>query len=51
VTGVRGRRGTHPLDDLEEIKGYYNSKEEAVGRSPWEIRVRKSHGPLVRQTA
>jgi hypothetical protein len=41
VTGIRGRRGTQPPDDLEEKRGYWNSEEETLGRSLWEICVGK----------
>jgi hypothetical protein len=33
VTGRRGRRGKQLLDDLEETRGYWKLKEEAVDRT------------------
>ena len=35
VTGKRGRRSRHLLDDLKEKRGYFKLLEEALGLSLW----------------
>jgi len=35
VTGRRGRRSKHLLDDLEEKWGYWKLNEEALDRTLW----------------
>ena len=46
VTGRRGRRRRKLLDDLDEMRGYSNLKEEALDRTIW----RAYFGPVVRQS-
>jgi hypothetical protein len=46
VTGIRGLRGKQLLDDLEEKRGYWQLKEEAIDRYVW----RPSCGPVARQS-
>ena len=35
MTGRRGRRSKHLLDDLEEKRGYWKLNDEALGRKLW----------------
>ena len=35
MAGRRGRRRRKLLDDLEERRGYYHLKEEALDRTVW----------------
>jgi hypothetical protein len=51
VTGRRGRRRRKLLDELEERKGYYHLKEEALYRTMWRAVFGRGFGPVVRQTA
>jgi hypothetical protein len=46
VTGRRGRRCKHLLDDLKKKRGYSKLKEEALDRT----RFGRGYGPVVRQT-
>jgi hypothetical protein len=46
VTGRRGRRGKQLLDDVNETRGYWKLKEEALDHSGSEI----DNEPTVRQT-
>jgi hypothetical protein len=52
IDGMRlqKRRRDQVLDDLKENKRYWNLKEEAVGRTVWRTRFRRSYGPVLRQT-
>jgi hypothetical protein len=50
VTGRRGRRRKHLLDDLKETKGYWKLKEEALDRILRRTRFGKGYGAFVRQT-
>jgi hypothetical protein len=50
VTGRRGRRRKQQLGDLQETRGYWKLKEEALARTLWRTRFRKGYGPVVRQT-
>jgi hypothetical protein len=43
------RRNKTPLDDLKEKRGYWNPKEEAVGRSLWRTRFGRGYGLVIRQ--
>ena len=49
MTGRRGRRRRKLLDDLKERRGYSHLKEEALDRTVWRVRFRRSFGPLVRK--
>jgi hypothetical protein len=49
VTGRRGRRRRHLLDDLKERRGHSYLKEEALDRSMWRACFGKCFGPVVRQ--
>jgi hypothetical protein len=51
VTGRRGRRCRKLLDDLKEMKGFSNLKEEALDRTMWIARFGRGIGPVVRQIA
>jgi hypothetical protein len=48
VTGRRGRRCKRLLDDLNETRGYWKFKEEALDRTMWRTRCRRDHGAVVR---
>jgi hypothetical protein len=50
VTGRQGRRCKKLLDDLKEMRGYSNLKEEALDRAMWRGRFGGGFGPVVRQT-
>jgi hypothetical protein len=50
VTGRRGRRRRKLLDDLKEMSGYSNLKEEALDRTMCRARLERGFGPVVRQT-
>ena len=50
VTRRQGRRRKKLLDDLEDRRGYYHLKEEAVDRTMWRNRFGRGFGPVVRQT-
>jgi hypothetical protein len=49
VMGGREIRIKMPLDDLKEKRGYWNSKEEALGRSLWRTHFGSGCGLVVRQ--
>jgi hypothetical protein len=49
VMGGRERRSKTPLYDLKEQRGYWNSEEEALGRSLWRTRFGSGYGLDVRQ--
>jgi hypothetical protein len=51
MTGRRGRRRTHTLDDVKETRGYWDVKEEVLDRTPWRTRCGRGYGPEVRETA
>jgi hypothetical protein len=42
VTGRRGRRPRKLLDDLKERRGYSHLKKEALDRTAWRARFRRS---------
>ena len=48
MTGRRGRRGKHLLDDLKEKIRYCKLKEEAVDHTLWRIRFGRGCGPAVK---
>ena len=50
MTVRRGRRRKQPLDDLKETRGYWILIEEALDRTHWRTRFRRSYGRDVRQT-
>ena len=50
MTGRRGRRRKRLLDDLNETRGYWKLKEEALNRNMWRIRFGRGCAPVVRQT-
>jgi hypothetical protein len=49
MTGRRGRRRKHLLDDLNEKRRYWKLKEEALDRTLWRTRFGRGYGPVVRQ--
>jgi uncharacterized protein (UPF0335 family) len=49
-TGRLGRRRKQIMDDLKEIRGYCNLKEEALDRTVWRIGFRRRFGPVIIQT-
>jgi hypothetical protein len=50
VKGIQGRRSKQLLDDLEEKRGYWKLKEEALDRTLWRTRFGIGFGPVVGQT-
>jgi hypothetical protein len=50
VMESRRRRRKQLLDDLEEKRGYYKLKEEALDCTLWRYPFGRSCGPVVRQT-
>jgi hypothetical protein len=44
VMGRQGRRRKQLLDDLQEKKGYWKLKEEALVRTLWRIRFDRLYG-------
>jgi hypothetical protein len=50
VTGRQGRSRRKLLDDLQERRGYFHLKEEALDRTIWRARFGRGIGPVVRQT-
>jgi len=48
ATERRGRRSKRLLDYLNEKRGYWKSKEEALGRTPRTANYRGGYGPVVR---
>ena len=51
MTGRRGRKRRKLLDELKEMRGYSQLKEEALDRTMWRARFGRGFGPVVRQTA
>jgi hypothetical protein len=51
ITGRRGRRRKQLLDDLNETRGYWKLKEEALDHTMWRTSFGRGYGPVVRQTA
>jgi hypothetical protein len=47
VTRRQGRRRKKLLDDLGDIRGYSNLKEEALDRIKWRNRFGRGCGPVV----
>jgi hypothetical protein len=50
VTGRRGRRSKQLLDELQEKRGYWKLKEEALDRILWRTGFGRGYGSVVRQT-
>jgi hypothetical protein len=50
VTGRQGRRSKQLLDDLNETRGYWKLKEEALDRTPRRSGFGRGCGSVVRQT-
>jgi hypothetical protein len=50
VTGRRGRRCKQLLDDLQETRGYWKLKEEALDHTLWRTCFGTDYGPVVKQT-
>jgi hypothetical protein len=50
MTGRRGRRWRHLLDDLKGKIRYWKLKEEVLDRTLWRTRFGRGYGPVVRQT-
>ena len=51
VAGRRGRRSKQLFDDLEEKRGFWKMKEEALDRTLWRTGFGIGYGPVVRKTA
>ena len=49
MTGRREGIRKRLLDDLNETKGYWKQKEEALDRTLWGTRFGSGYGPAVRQ--
>ena len=49
VARRRGRRRKELLDDLNDMTGYSQLKEEALDRTMWRNRFGGGFGPVVRQ--
>jgi hypothetical protein len=47
VTRRRGRRRKKLLDDLKDMRGYCQLKEEALDRTMWRNRFGRGFGPVV----
>jgi hypothetical protein len=47
----QGSRRKPLLDDLEETRGYWKVKYEALDRTVWRTRFGRGHAPVVRQAA
>ena len=50
VTGRRGRRHKHLLDDLKGMRGYWERKDCALDRTLGRTGFERVYGPGVRQT-
>jgi len=50
VTGRRGRISKELLDDLEEMRGCWKLKEEALDSTLWKTHFGRGYGPVARQT-
>jgi hypothetical protein len=49
VTGRRGRRRKHLLDDLRDKWGYWKLNEEKLHHTVWRTRFGRIYGPVIRQ--
>jgi hypothetical protein len=50
VTGRKGKRCNHVLDDLE-TRGYWKLKEKTLDHTLWRTCLGRGYGPVTRQTA
>ena len=50
-TGRQGRRRKQLLDDLKEMRIYWEVKEEALDHTLWRTLFGRGYRPVVRQTA
>jgi hypothetical protein len=50
VTGRRGRRSKHLLDDVKEMGEYWKLKAEALDGTLWRTGFGRGCGPVVRET-
>jgi hypothetical protein len=50
VTGIRRRRRKQLLGNLNEKRGYWKLKEQALARTVWRTRFGRGSGSVVRQT-
>jgi len=48
VTGRRGRRRKQLLDDLKQMRGCWELKEAALGRTFWKAHFGRRYGPVVK---
>jgi hypothetical protein len=48
--GKTGRRRKQLLDNLQETRGYWKFKEEALDHTLWRTHFGRDYGPVVRQT-
>jgi hypothetical protein len=49
MTGRRGRRRKHLLDDLKERRGYWKLNEKELDRTVWRTHCGRGCGPVTRQ--
>jgi len=49
VTGRRGRRSKHLLDDVKEMGDYWKLKEEALDPTVWRNGFGRGYGSIVRK--
>jgi hypothetical protein len=50
VTGIRRRRRKNLLGDLQETRGYWKMKEEALDSTLWRTRFGRGYGYVLRET-
>jgi hypothetical protein len=48
VTGRQGRRCMQLLNDLKEMRGYWNLKDRALDCTPWRTHLGRGYGPVVK---
>ena len=49
MTGRRGRRSKHLLDDVKEMGDYWKLKEEALDPTVWRNGFGRGYGSIVRK--
>ena len=49
MTGSRERRSKQLPNNFKEARGYWNFKEEALGRALWRTNFGRGYRPVVRQ--
>ena len=49
MTRIRGRRRKELLDDIKDMRGYCQLKEEALDRTMWRNRFGRGFGPVICQ--